>query len=186
MPPVTQRCYDDEDRQERRLATHLAERRQKTRAAMAALRARETPAEQEARLAKHRENQRKYREKFREQIAHRARRAAINRNAAAGKSTKLRPKSRHYWSDPELMTTDEEEDDSDSGCVAWAYDELDRVWVEIVSKAIENCGLNYTNRKITKSVADDDGGNCVVGLGQQLGWAVDGWIPPMPTAVGAP
>jgi hypothetical protein len=35
----------------------------------------------------------------------------VKRNAAAGKETKLRPKSRQYFSDPDLMTDDEEDED---------------------------------------------------------------------------
>ncbi|KAF8133491.1 hypothetical protein K438DRAFT_1998157 [Mycena galopus ATCC 62051] len=121
MPPaLQQRCYDEEDRKLRRLATyrkyrrtHLADRREKTRRAMADLRARETPVEREARRQKNREAQKKYCDKYREQIAHRARRAAVARNAAAGKETKLRPKARHYWSDPELLTDDEEDSETE-------------------------------------------------------------------------
>jgi hypothetical protein len=49
--------------------------------------------------------------RYREQIAHRARRVAVQKNAAAGKETKLRPKARQYFSDPELMSSNEEEED---------------------------------------------------------------------------
>ncbi|KAJ7920725.1 hypothetical protein B0H13DRAFT_2319005 [Mycena leptocephala] len=111
-----QRCGDDEERKLRRLATyrkyrrtHLEDRREKTRLRMADLRARENDAEKEARRERHREAQRKYRE--REQIAHRARRAAVKRNAALGRETHLRPKARQYFSDPDLMTDEEEEED---------------------------------------------------------------------------
>ncbi|KAK6993056.1 hypothetical protein R3P38DRAFT_2801043 [Favolaschia claudopus] len=48
-----------------------------------------------------------------ESINHRARRALVRKNAAAGKQTKLRPKARQYYSDPELITDEEEDDDED-------------------------------------------------------------------------
>ncbi|KAJ7829015.1 hypothetical protein B0H14DRAFT_3465978 [Mycena olivaceomarginata] len=87
---------------------HLESRRKQTQRSMAALRARETEEEKEMRRAKNRETQRRYRERCRERIAHRARRATVRRNAAAGKETKLRPKTRQYYSDPELLTEEEE------------------------------------------------------------------------------
>jgi hypothetical protein len=97
---------------------------------MARLRAAPTEEQRE----KHREAQRKYRERYaavthskrwvvttqaryRESIAHRARRAAVKKNAARGKVTKLRPKARQYWSDPELVTSDEE--DGEEGEDRW-------------------------------------------------------------------
>ncbi|KAJ7787844.1 hypothetical protein B0H14DRAFT_2628986 [Mycena olivaceomarginata] len=49
--------------------------------------------------------------KYCESIAHRARRAAVKKNAVRGKVTKLRPKARQYWSDPELVTSDEEDEE---------------------------------------------------------------------------
>ncbi|KAJ7605672.1 hypothetical protein DFH06DRAFT_1150412 [Mycena polygramma] len=111
-----QRCGDDEERRLRRLATyrkyrraHLDERRKKGRERMARLRATPTEADRE----RHRAAQRRYRDSFREQIAHRARRAAAEKNSALGKETKLRPKSRQYWSDPELASESEEEDDTE-------------------------------------------------------------------------
>jgi hypothetical protein len=55
--------------------------------------------------------------RYRESIAHRARRAAVKKNAARGKVTKLRPKARQYWSDPELVTSDEE--DGEEGEDRW-------------------------------------------------------------------
>ncbi|KAJ7789208.1 hypothetical protein B0H14DRAFT_2627467 [Mycena olivaceomarginata] len=70
---------------------------------------RETEEEKETCRAKNRETQRRYRERCRERIAHRARRAIVRRNAAAGKETKLRPKTRQYYSDPELLTEEEGE-----------------------------------------------------------------------------
>jgi hypothetical protein len=50
-------------------------------------------------------------DRCREQIAHHARRAAVKRNAALGRETHLRPKARQYFSDPDLMTDEEEEED---------------------------------------------------------------------------
>ncbi|KAJ7715051.1 hypothetical protein B0H16DRAFT_1701867 [Mycena metata] len=115
-----ERCEDEEERRLRRLATYhryrranLDDRREKGRLRMAALRARESSAQREERLNHHREAQKKYRERFREQIAHRARRAAVKKNESVGKATKLRPKARQYWSDPELITDDEEEEEED-------------------------------------------------------------------------
>ncbi|KAJ7156208.1 hypothetical protein C8R46DRAFT_1040750 [Mycena filopes] len=115
-----QRCADEEERQLRRKATyrkyrqaHLDARRERGRLRMAASRERETSAAREARLSRHREAQARYRERSREQIAHRARRATVKRNAAAGKETLLRPKTRQYWSDPDLMTDDEDEEEGD-------------------------------------------------------------------------
>jgi hypothetical protein len=52
-------------------------------------------------------------DRYREQIAHRARRAAVKRNAAGGKEIHLRPKARQYFSDPDLMTDEEEEEEDD-------------------------------------------------------------------------
>ncbi|KAJ7765186.1 hypothetical protein B0H16DRAFT_1454366 [Mycena metata] len=117
MPPApAQRCVDDEDRCLSRLATyrkyrrtHLEERRRKGRERMARLRANQTDAQQE----RNREAQRRYRERYREQIAHRARRASVRKNAAAGEDTKLRPKARQYWSDPELASSESEEEDGE-------------------------------------------------------------------------
>ncbi|KAJ6579043.1 hypothetical protein DFH09DRAFT_1310406 [Mycena vulgaris] len=121
MPAATlQRCADDEERQDRRRGSyrkyrrmHLEERREKGRIRMAASRSRESTEARAARLERHRETQKKYRERFREQIAHRARRAAVQKNAAAGKATNLRPKARQYWSDPELASGSDEEEDDD-------------------------------------------------------------------------
>ncbi|KAJ6449251.1 hypothetical protein C8R47DRAFT_1230727 [Mycena vitilis] len=117
---LQQRCLDEEERRLRRLATyrkyrrtHLVDRREKTRARMADLRAREDKAQRQQRLERHREAQKKYRERWAEQIAHRARRAAARRNAALGKKTKPRPKSRQYYSDPELLTEEEDEESAD-------------------------------------------------------------------------
>ncbi|KAJ7029963.1 hypothetical protein C8F04DRAFT_1264316 [Mycena alexandri] len=112
MPSATQRCGDDEERHLRRLATYrqnLEERRAKGREQMACLRAAQNNEAKE----RHREAQRRYRERYREQIAHRARRATVQRNAEAGKETKLRPKARQYWSDPDLATDEEDEDEGD-------------------------------------------------------------------------
>ncbi|KAJ6564310.1 hypothetical protein B0H19DRAFT_1258765 [Mycena capillaripes] len=110
-----QRCYDDKDRHLQRLATyrkyrasHLSDRREKGRRQMAVLHATESEAARAARLEQHREAQRKYRERNREQIAHRVRRAAPKQNAAVGKATEPRPKTRQYWSDPELATDNED------------------------------------------------------------------------------
>ncbi|KAJ7832655.1 hypothetical protein B0H14DRAFT_2591929 [Mycena olivaceomarginata] len=115
MPPSAhQRCGDDEERHLRRLATyrkyrqtHLEESRKKTRERMARVRAALTEEQRE----RHREAQRRYRERYRERIAHRARRATVQKNTEAGRTTKPRPKARHYWSDLDLVSSDEEEDD---------------------------------------------------------------------------
>ncbi|KAJ7164845.1 hypothetical protein C8R43DRAFT_1122725 [Mycena crocata] len=119
MPPsARERCFDEEERKLRRQATyrryrrkHLAETRASGRERMARIRAASTDAQRE----KHREAQARYRERFREQIAHRARRAAERKHAAEGKITKRRPKSRQYWSDPELASESEEEDSDHGG-----------------------------------------------------------------------
>ncbi|KAJ7843813.1 hypothetical protein B0H13DRAFT_2364570 [Mycena leptocephala] len=110
------KCGDQEERQLRRAATYrkyrrmnLDECRRKARERMARLRAAQTEAQRE----KHQETQRRYRERAAEQIAHRARRAAARKNAAAGKTTHLRPKARQYYSDPELMSESEEEVEDD-------------------------------------------------------------------------
>ncbi|KAJ7088017.1 hypothetical protein B0H15DRAFT_949832 [Mycena belliarum] len=115
---AAQRCVDAEDRINRRKATYtryrranLETRREKNRVRMAALRSGESEVQREARLARHREAQRKYRESSAEQINHRARRATVKKNAAAGRETKLRPKARQYWSDPDLATDEEEDED---------------------------------------------------------------------------
>lgn len=90
---------------------------------MAKLRSVQTENQRE----RHREAQRRYRERyarpitlrgslimenrFREQIAHRARRANTKKNAEEGKTTVPRPKARQYWSDPEQDSEEEEEQD---------------------------------------------------------------------------
>ncbi|KAK7050135.1 hypothetical protein R3P38DRAFT_3173195 [Favolaschia claudopus] len=111
-----ERCVDEEHRHMRRLASyrkyrrsHLEVSRQKGRERMARLRAKQTEEQRQ----KHREAQQRYREKYRETIAHRARRALVKKNAAAGKETKLRPKARQYWSDIELMTSESESEGGD-------------------------------------------------------------------------
>ncbi|KAJ7148602.1 hypothetical protein C8R46DRAFT_1044678 [Mycena filopes] len=111
-----QKCLDDEERHLRRLATYrayrlrnLEDRRLKGKERMA--RKRELPSAVQRQA--HREAQRRYKDSCAESIAHRARRATVRKNAAAGKTTKLRPKARHYYSDPELITDSEEEDDND-------------------------------------------------------------------------
>ncbi|KAJ7318848.1 hypothetical protein DFH08DRAFT_819733 [Mycena albidolilacea] len=86
---------------------HLEESRKKTRERMARVRAALTEEQRE----RHREAQQRYRERYRERIAHRARRATVQKNAEAGRTTKPRPKARHYWSDLDLVSSDEEEDD---------------------------------------------------------------------------
>ncbi|KAF8208326.1 hypothetical protein K438DRAFT_1961819 [Mycena galopus ATCC 62051] len=93
------------------LPSHAEERRQKNRERMACLRATATEQQRE----NHQQAQGRYRERFRESIAHWARRAAVKKNAAQGKETKLRPKARQYWSDPELASSDEEEEDDNEG-----------------------------------------------------------------------
>ncbi|KAJ7776707.1 hypothetical protein B0H14DRAFT_3508231 [Mycena olivaceomarginata] len=117
MPPsALQQCGDDEERRLRRLATyrkyrqtHLTESRKRNRERMARVRAALTEEQRE----KHREAQRRYRERYRETIAHRARRATIQKNAEAGRTTKPRPKARQYWSDLDLVSSDEEEEDGE-------------------------------------------------------------------------
>ncbi|KAJ7920720.1 hypothetical protein B0H13DRAFT_1867224 [Mycena leptocephala] len=114
-----QKCGDDEERHLRRLATYRKYRRnlrsniekcrEKSRQRMARLRATQTEAQRE----KHRDSQRKYRERYAEQIAHRARRAAAKKNAEEGKETIRRPKARHYYSDPDQASDEEDEEDND-------------------------------------------------------------------------
>ncbi|KAJ6516890.1 hypothetical protein C8R47DRAFT_1206100 [Mycena vitilis] len=111
-----QQCADAEERRLRRLATyrkyrrgHLEAARAQARERMARLRAVQTEEQRQ----KHRDAQKRYRERFGEQIAHRARRAAGQKNLEAGKETKRRPKARQYWSDPELASASEEEEEED-------------------------------------------------------------------------
>ncbi|KAJ7182648.1 hypothetical protein C8R43DRAFT_1116287 [Mycena crocata] len=119
MPPSAQnRCFDDEERQLRRQATYrkynranIEQRRAAGRERMARRRAGQTDVEKE----KHREAQARYRERFREQIAHRARCAAEKKNTGKGKETKRRPKARQYWSDPEQASESEEEEEAYDG-----------------------------------------------------------------------
>ncbi|KAJ7354691.1 hypothetical protein DFH08DRAFT_804561 [Mycena albidolilacea] len=106
-----QKCGDDEERHLRRLATyrkHIDNHCQKGRERMAKLRSVQTEAQQE----KHREAQRCYRERFREQIAHCVHCTNTKRNAE-GKATVPRPKARQYWSDPEQYSEEEEEEEQD-------------------------------------------------------------------------
>ncbi|KAJ7794940.1 hypothetical protein B0H14DRAFT_2621476 [Mycena olivaceomarginata] len=91
-PSPAQRCVNDEDRHTRRLGSyrkyrraHLEERREKTRLRMAALRAAETKEQQEVRRERNCQAQRRYRERFREAIAHRAQRALLKKNAEQGR-----------------------------------------------------------------------------------------------------
>ncbi|KAJ7431149.1 hypothetical protein B0H11DRAFT_1942044 [Mycena galericulata] len=103
--------------------------REKCRAKGRERMARVHAAPTDAQRARHREAQARYRERFREEIAHRARRAAVKKNAAAGKETKLRPKARQYWSADELDSDDSEEEEDDCSaarrrrsrawCCAW-------------------------------------------------------------------
>ncbi|KAJ7148592.1 hypothetical protein C8R46DRAFT_1231085 [Mycena filopes] len=111
-----QKCVDDEERRLRRLATYrayrlrnLEARQLKGKERMARNRKAPSAVQREA----HREAQRRYKDRYAESVAHRARRAAVRKNAAAGKTTVLRPKARQYYSDPELMTDSEEEDEDD-------------------------------------------------------------------------
>ncbi|KAJ7204883.1 hypothetical protein B0H12DRAFT_1080429 [Mycena haematopus] len=77
---------------------YRARHREKCRAAgrerMQRLRAKAT----EEQRARHREAQARYREKYREWIAQKARLAARQKNTAAGKQTKSRLRARHYYS----------------------------------------------------------------------------------------
>ncbi|KAJ7891649.1 hypothetical protein B0H14DRAFT_3428435 [Mycena olivaceomarginata] len=73
---------------------------------MARVRAAPTEEQRE----KHHEAQWRYRERYRETIAHRARRATVQKNAEAGRTTKPRPKARQYWSDLDVVSSDEEDD----------------------------------------------------------------------------
>ncbi|KAJ6455535.1 hypothetical protein C8R47DRAFT_1082757, partial [Mycena vitilis] len=93
---------------------HLEAARAQARERMARLRAVQTEEQRQ----KHRDAQKRYRERFGEQIAHRARRAAGQKNLEAGKETKRRPKARQYWSDPELASASEEEEEEDDNCVS--------------------------------------------------------------------
>jgi hypothetical protein len=49
-------------------------------------------------------------DRYRETIAHRARRATVQKNAEAGRTTKPWPKARQYWLDLDLVSSDEEDD----------------------------------------------------------------------------
>ncbi|KAJ7851695.1 hypothetical protein B0H13DRAFT_2359932 [Mycena leptocephala] len=117
MPAAAaQKCGDDEERRLRRLATYRKYRRrnqdkcrEQGRQRMARLRAMQTEEQRE----KHRNAQRIYRERYGEQIAHHARRAAAQKNAEAGKATKPCPKARQYFSDPDQASDEEEEDDDE-------------------------------------------------------------------------
>ncbi|KAK7057361.1 hypothetical protein R3P38DRAFT_3168883 [Favolaschia claudopus] len=111
---AVERCVDEEHRRDRRLITYmryrrrnLEETRRKTRERMAE--ARKVQSEEQRR--KHREAQSRYRERFRETIAHRARLANEKKNSLKGRTTKRRPRARQYWSDPELQSSDEEEEE---------------------------------------------------------------------------
>ncbi|KAJ7712657.1 hypothetical protein B0H14DRAFT_2645168 [Mycena olivaceomarginata] len=79
--------------------------REKGRQRMMRLRAKATE-EQRAR-------NRKVQAQYRERIAHCARRAAVKKNAAAGRETKPRPKARHYYSADELASDSDESEDDD-------------------------------------------------------------------------
>ncbi|KAJ7355187.1 hypothetical protein DFH08DRAFT_803234 [Mycena albidolilacea] len=101
------------------LITSIDDHRKKTRERMAHLRAAPTEEQRE----KHQEAQRKYRERY-AAVTHSKRwvvmtqaRYPVKKNAARGKVTKLRPKARQYWSDPELVTLDEE--DGEEGEDRW-------------------------------------------------------------------
>ncbi|KAJ7773601.1 hypothetical protein DFH07DRAFT_952648 [Mycena maculata] len=115
MPPTRLfKTQEDYTRYLSRLASYREYRRNhrdkcraKGRERMARLRASQTEEQRQ----RHQEAQARYRERFREQIAHRARRAAVKKNAAAGKKTTLRPKARQYWSDNDLDTSEDEEED---------------------------------------------------------------------------
>ncbi|KAJ7475544.1 hypothetical protein B0H11DRAFT_1917721 [Mycena galericulata] len=87
--------------------THLEQCRAKGRERMARLRATRT----EEQRIKNCEAQARYRERFREEIAHRARRTAQKKKLAVGKETKPRPKARHYYSADELDSDESGEED---------------------------------------------------------------------------
>ncbi|KAJ7782429.1 hypothetical protein DFH07DRAFT_949233 [Mycena maculata] len=89
--------------------THRKQCRAKGRECIAWLRA--APTEEQR--AKRRKAQARYCERYCEQIAHRARRAAAAKNAAAGKETKHQPKARQYWSADKLESSEDEEEDND-------------------------------------------------------------------------
>ncbi|KAJ7315235.1 hypothetical protein DFH08DRAFT_972259 [Mycena albidolilacea] len=84
--------------------------RQKGRERMARLRAKRT----EEQRARNRDIQAQYRERYREHIAHRARRKSAQENAVDGRVTKPRPKARHYWSADELDSDSSEESEGEN------------------------------------------------------------------------
>ncbi|KAF8164508.1 hypothetical protein K438DRAFT_2025291 [Mycena galopus ATCC 62051] len=92
---------------------YRARNREKCRAAGRACMARLRSQATEDQCVRHREAQAKYREKCREEIAHRTRCAAARWNAAAGRETKAHPKARQYWSADELDSSSSEESDGD-------------------------------------------------------------------------
>ncbi|KAJ7785190.1 hypothetical protein DFH07DRAFT_763792 [Mycena maculata] len=116
-PPRLFKTEADYYRHEARLQSYRDYRRnhrEKCRAKGRERMARLRTAPTDEQRAKHRAAQARYRERFREQIAHRARRAAVKKNSLAGKKTILRPKARQYWSDEELDSSSEEEEDCDN------------------------------------------------------------------------
>ncbi|KAF8174317.1 hypothetical protein K438DRAFT_1771673 [Mycena galopus ATCC 62051] len=115
-PPQQRNTADEEEHHLRRLATYRKYRRnnaencrKKTRERMAQLCAAATEEQKE----RHRQAQRLYRERYRETIAHRARRAAVERSAAAGKATRQRPKQYLGTGTP---SHDEEDPQSPPSC----------------------------------------------------------------------
>ncbi|KAJ7231595.1 hypothetical protein B0H12DRAFT_1239911 [Mycena haematopus] len=88
-------------------ARHREKCRSAGRERMQRLRAQAT----EDQRARHREAQARYREKYREWIAQKARLAARQKNAAAGKQTKSRPRARHYYSCDESESSSEDDDE---------------------------------------------------------------------------
>ncbi|KAJ6494176.1 hypothetical protein C8R45DRAFT_1095130 [Mycena sanguinolenta] len=110
---AAQRCHNEEDRRSRRLASYKRYRRknlescrEKARARMARLRV----SASEKGIT--RPNVAMPKSDYRETIAHRARWANVQKNLVQGKDTKLRPKARQYWSDIDLLTSDEEDGDN--------------------------------------------------------------------------
>ncbi|KAF8217865.1 hypothetical protein K438DRAFT_1747123 [Mycena galopus ATCC 62051] len=81
----------------------LEDHRKKNRERMPQMRAAPTEEQRE----RHREAQRWYRERSSGTAS------GCQKNAIKGKDTLARPKARQYWSDPDLMTSDEEEEEEE-------------------------------------------------------------------------
>ncbi|KAJ7846765.1 hypothetical protein B0H13DRAFT_2362813 [Mycena leptocephala] len=93
-----QHCGDDEEHHLRRLATYRKYHRSHVNEQRAKGRERSSVRDTAS---------------FRDQIAHRAQRAAVRKNVPAGKEIKTCPKARQYFSDPELLMEEEDEAEDD-------------------------------------------------------------------------